>query len=650
MKIMVQLILLCILLQFIASESSESRPDSEYKEADENIHDCSLKVVRLDGIQLACRGKILCWFSTNAVAYNDTCWKLTETSTHFHCCNKYEAVIYKISDESRNICYDVFSHSWCVFLSNLYHFILAILIWIIMALARVPFLYIFKIIDLISGKILKKKKSCVKCEDKYAFFHIDCSSSTRKRVDYNTVYYTIVILVIFLVPVFASGENLKDNDSKFNTYDHSGYTEFVVKDVEHEVNEFYTKTNHIKITIEKSYISYVLSYSHDVLKKTNDVITSLEYSCDSEEKCYRSLKGDNRTFRSLKKNHDGLSCIFSNAIVCMACSFHYELFAEVYTVTEHKPIILMSVEINNSEKYNITLSSYNDYVDENFYIRSLNAVDFTDDIVLIKGLVAYKGKICTVPSLDCFGSHIKKDNKILAMYNPIITDNNHYDTTVNLVKCTENENLDLLRLSKIGLIVDKDRVIEDRSFGYFSVGVRNKMLLDNKICEKDAIVRSIEANGCYNCKFGFNVKINYKLYSECGKIECKTPIYKSYTYVSNGTTANIKLYSDDYLTKITCNGKEVQIKLDSLNIDSYYHNNAYTTNNLPIKSRIKNVLNLALYDSFKMAVLTIILILFSYTILSILIKLRRLNKRSTHKVLDNTLYAVDMSHLRNLGD
>ncbi|DAZ87273.1 glycoprotein precursor [Arceuthobium sichuanense virus 1] len=616
-----------------------------HQEIDNHNFDCGLTVQRLDNVQLACKKSNECIYYTNAIKYNDTCWKLSEVSTHFNCCNKYEAVIYKIKDENKSICHNIFSHSWCVFLTNLYNIIIAIAIWVLMALLRIPLLYVFKIFDITTSKLFKEKNKCLKCDDTYKFIHLDCEKMTRNRTDYNILYYMLIIILILFNPVYA-------DDNKFNTYDHEGYTEFIIKDVEHEINEFYTKTNHIKIVVEKSYIQYDISYLHEVLEKTSDEIRDHNYSCDSKEDCLKSLNGDKKTFRSLKKNHDGLACIFSDAIVCASCLFKYKKHSKVYIVSDHRPVIILSVVINNNEKYNLTIDSYNDYIDDNFYIRSLNAIDNNYDLILIKNVTAYRGKICNVPALDCYGRHIYKNENSLAIYNPTIIDNNHHDTTVNLVKCTEDENLDLLRLNKIGVISKGFplRVHEDRSFGHFSIGVRNKMLLNSKICEKKALVTGITTKGCHSCKYGFDVTVNYKLYNKCGKIECKTDIYKSDTYVDRGDTANLKLYSDDKNLMLECNNKKMNIILDDENLNSYYHSGLYTSSNSDIKDRLKNTFKLAIFDKLKMIVLIIIIILFVYMFTSIIFKIKEITKRSINKKIINSAYTVDMSMLRDLDD
>nr|QQD79825.1 glycoprotein precursor [Jujube yellow mottle-associated virus] len=649
LNVLMLLLLMLITSTYSSVESSSAVDlmDSLTETLESHKDGCGLKVYIVDSIQLACVKSHKCAMYTAALKFNETCWKLHDKLTEFNCCNQFSTIIYKINTENKDLCHNVFSHSWCIFFSNLLHVIIAILVWLIMATSRVGVLHLFRVIDILSGYIIKKKNKCGNCLSEYRFTHMDCNMRTSKRTDYNLTYYFIVVLIMFLLPMFLVP--VLADDSKFNTYDHSGYTEFIIKDVEHEINDFYQKTNHITVTVEKSYIVYETSYSHNILKKLKDIVTDKNYSCkDDEMDCFKSLKGDNKTFRSIKKNHDGFACLLQDALVCVSCGFEYEVFGKVYNIISHKPVIKIKVVINNDVPYNITVDSYEDYIDGNFYIKSINAIDHDDDLIFIKGDIAYKGKICIVPSTDCFGRHILKDDKVMAIYNPLIKDNNYHDTSAELVQCTEDENLDVLRLNRIGLINYKGLITEDRTFGRFSIGVRSEMLLDDKICDKGVTVTKVTADGCHNCKYGFDLTVDFKTYASCGRIDCATSIYKTYTYVTNDRFAKVKLYSDTKVTKVTCNGREFTVTLNDQNINSYYHSGSYMSGNSDIKNRLKSVLDFAIYDKLKMMVLIITLVLMIYVFGNLIMKFRSLTRREYNKVVHDPRFLVDMSRLREV--
>nr|AML03208.1 glycoprotein precursor [Wheat mosaic virus] len=501
---------------------------------------------------------------TELAKFNETCYKLSEGMNFVNCCgNKLTT----IKPSQINNCYGTLPHSWCDMLLIIKKFILFVSTFVTVYMFKLPILHFMKLVDIMLGFIFKSKKHCISCNKKYKFYHTECNVPVSKKFDYNLIYYVLVFFILLSVTVVNA------DDSSFNTYEHGDYTEFIVKDIDRHISEFYNKQNHIRITIEKSYINLELQYNHKVLEKLSDIVTEIKHSCDSENDCI-SMLSDKKTAKSIKKAHDGFSCLFSDAHVCASCGIKSQEFAEVYTVKTSRPTIIATMQVNDGEKYTITIDSYDDYVDSNFYIRYLNPVETGVSTFLIKDSRAYTGNICLSPSVNCFGSHIVKDNITSFNYDPVLIDDGHWSKSAKLIRCTTNENLDLNQLNFVGLFDYGTKSVHiNQNFGHFSVGVRKRMLLNDSKCELEVSVSDVTSAGCFNCKYGFtaSVKFNY-IGKKCGVIKCKTETYRSRTYVNDdyNEVATLHMFTDKSTGIITCNSVEFPYKLDNSVISSHY--------------------------------------------------------------------------------
>lgn len=544
---------------------------------------------------------------TDLVVFNSTCYKLAEGVNIVNCCGNKITTIKPSSD---NHCYNTLPHSWCDMLLIIKKLLFFFSTSFTLYLFKSPVLHLFKLIDILFGFILKKNKKCITCLRSYRFYHNECNIPIIKKFDYNLIYYVIVFFILASISMVGA------DDSLFNTYDHGDYTEFIIKDVDRHVSEFYNKQNHIRITIDKSYLNIELQHNHVLVEKVADIVKEIRHSCDSEADCINGLK-DKSTARSIKKSHDGFACLFSDAYVCMSCGISSKMFADVYTMMTSRPTIIANMQINDGEKYTITIDSYDDYIDENFYIRYINPSEFTHNTFLVKDDKVYIGNICLAPSSSCFGSHIVKDGLPAFNYDPVIVDDGHWSKSARLVRCTNNENLDLNQLQYIGTFDQNTNSVHvDKSFGHFSVGVRNKMLLNDDKCESEVIVKDISSSGCYNCKYGFtaDVKFQYKG-KKCGVINCKTETYKSKTYVNDdyNELAVLHMFTDKETGVIICNSVSVNYKLDNSLISSHYTKSySSTSSQVEMFSDVGKLIDHLSLDIKKKLFFTILILLTFY--------------------------------------
>lgn len=592
--------------------------DADYPETN-----CYYKITVENGIRIICFND-KCEIRTNRIKINNTtnCYKLSNSFNTFKCCGEILSIAEYNHHEDNHGCYAYFSHSWCTFMLSVYKMIMIAITWLVVYIIKIPLLYLMRLLDILSNRFINQNKQCRECESKYKFIHLDCKQPAHTRTDYNILYYITLVILLVLVPVVSG-------DSKFNTYHHDEYTEFIISDRERVTNEFYNNQNHILITIESSYIIYKISHLHKVVEKTADVVESSSYSCDNEEDCKNHLRGDMSTYRYIKKNHDGLTCLTSDAIVCMTCSIKTKDFADVYEVIESQPVINLNIVVNNREPYRITVNSTDDYISSDFYIRYLNPVNPKYNHVLLKDKHVYSGNICTAPGF-CYGSHIVINGTLSAIYEPIIRDNNRYDVSFILDQCTIKENLDINQLTLVGTY-DKidDGFSENFEFGHFSVGITQNMMLDDKKCEKHVVASAISASGCHSCKYGFDLTVRYKyITGKCGRLICKTPIYERKTYVENNgiaskdNTVTIRLYSDTDEVEVSCNGYSQTVILDDYRVDNHYVSTGYEVmSSVTFQDKAKNLINLISFDTFKIifaiALICLLLYLTFRTILAI---------------------------------
>ncbi|QAB47308.1 putative glycoprotein precursor [Emaravirus cordylinae] len=634
---------------------------------------CTSEITKQNDMYLICFNTE-CEVKTNSVKYNESCYKLSGDLNTF-LINRDEIISFAAPKDQGDICNKYLNHSWCVVIRNLRSIFLSIAFWIFAMLIRVPTLYFFRLIDKLISNFYNGNKKCSSCNKVYRFSHLECDVKAKSRTDYHLIFYILVIILIFSIPIVSakqfngdikdfvyeiSGEQIPRIDkviedstrkflkettqsigtvnsqdqvlekevydnTKFNTYEHGDYTEFIVNDKEGIINEFYSEGNHVRITVIKSYLSYKLSYSHKVVKKVHDGLSKVTYNCNNDHnKCYDDLEALNfkrETFSHVKKNHDGLSCVFTDAIVCGSCSISYISFADVYDTISIKPMIEIAVDINNDISKIITIDNYDDYSDDQFYIRSLNMVPITNELILVKDGKAYTGNICSSPSKSCFGSHIIKDNQTSFYYEPVYSDNGHWDSSIDVKQCTINENLDLKQLRYIANIYLNDAIHENRDFGHISFGVRSKMLMKKDLCEEELRVTQIVANGCHNCQSGFDVRVKYNSRLSkytCGKIECKTDIYKAKTYVNNNKDAYLKMYSDKKELDVTCNGRKQSLKLEDDIISNYQTSNLYTSESGTERFKdIRSAFNLISMDNIKIIIFSCIMAFVVFIILKL---------------------------------
>nr|WCL16048.1 glycoprotein [Ailanthus crinkle leaf associated emaravirus] len=550
----------------------------------------------------------LCFVESDAVRFNSTCYKLTSDLTTFRIGDKIVSYIKPREDTSS--CLRVLSHSWCTVLNNIKSLLVASILWIVGVLIRIPLLHIFRVLDKLSCYIIKGRRICDSCSKSYRFVHFECDVAAQHRTDYHIIYYVLLLVTIILLPSVSSLD-----DSKFNTYNHNDYTEFIVRDIEGHVDEIYYKQNHVRIGVVKSYFDYRLTYVHDILEKKSDLITSINYDCHNNvDNCYKGLKGIPETYGHIRKNHDGFSCLFTNAMICASCSPIVLHFAKVYESMTITPVIEISIEINNDIQKLVIIDNYEDYSDDMFYIRSLDVVEPEQHSIVVKDNNAYTGNICSAPSTTCFGSHIQKNGTNSFYYDPVYLDDNSWSSSIELRRCTINENLDLKQLRYIGKFFN-NTVHENKNFGHYSIGVRTKMLLDDKICETEVNVKAVYAIGCYNCRYGFELEVEHSTHRSkiCGKLICKTSTYKILTYVNGNKNVKIKMFSDFKTETVICNDKKFIIELTDDKIASHHTSGSYIAEATNDKlSDIKAAFTLISMDGVKMIVFGFIIVLILY--------------------------------------
>nr|WCJ14529.1 glycoprotein precursor [Emaravirus tritici]WCJ14538.1 glycoprotein precursor [Emaravirus tritici] len=565
---------------------------------------CQETITTINGLDLICISGCKN-INTELIKFNETCYKLSEGINFVNCCgNKLTT----IKPSQINNCYGTLPHSWCDMLLIIKKFVLFVSTFVTVYMFKLPILHFMKLIDIMIGFVFKSKKQCITCNKKYKFYHTECNVPVSKKFDYNLIYYVLVFFILLSVTVVSA------DDSQFNTYDHGDYTEFIIKDIDRHISEFYDKQNHIRVTIDKSYMNFELQYNHDVLEKLSDTVTDMKHSCDSEKDCI-SMLSDKKTAKSIKKAHDGFSCLFSDAYVCASCGIKSQGFAEVYTVKQSKPTIIANMQINDGEKYKITIDSYEDYIDDNFYIRYLNPVETGLKTFLIKDNRAYTGNICLSPSVNCFGSHILKDGVTSLNYDPVLIDDGHWSKSAKLIRCTTNENMDLNQLNFVGFFDENTKSVHiDKNFGHFSVGVRKTMLLNDTKCEHEVSVIDVTSVGCFNCKYGFTASVKFHYISKrCGVINCKTETYRSRTYVNEdyNEVTTLHMFTDKPTGTITCNSMDFTYKLDNSIISSHYTKSySSTSSQVELFSDVGKLIDHLSLD-FKKKIFFIILVLIS---------------------------------------
>ncbi|AWH90169.1 envelope glycoprotein [Palo verde broom virus] len=524
---------------------------------------CNYLIDHYEDNYLLCVTSQGCKIETQMVKFSDICYIMHLEDNMIKCCDNYMVVK---RPDTKKPCDNLVPHSWCDFLIKMRKFFVTILVFLITYILKVPIIYMIRMSDMATSLVLKKKNKCNDCNQKYWFSHVDCKVNTKDRFEYNVIFLVILTLSLFVTPILAN----KD----FDTYIHGDYTEFVMKDLHNHYVEFYNKQNHIKVYINESYIRYTLEYDHDIMRKEKDYVIRTEKSCESIDKCISKLEGqklDPLSFASLKKAHDGFTCFLSDVSICMSCGVELSKFASVYGVVDVTPVISLNLQVNDNNSFNIVIDSKDDYVDNNFYIRYLTPIQNNIDNFVVHSNLAYTGNICNVPEKNCYGQHISRNGSVSILYNPIIEDDGHYSSTYDFRQCTDNEDLSLKQLKLYGHFFN-NYVIKTTEFGHFSIGINDKMLLNDEKCEGEVKVTGMSSVGCFNCKSGFTlyVKFRYSIRS-CGVIRCRTETYKTKTYVTDqyNTEAELRMFTDFKRTKVICNGVEKVLSLSEYTIGSH---------------------------------------------------------------------------------
>nr|WGG93562.1 glycoprotein precursor [Callicarpa mosaic-associated virus 1] len=583
-----------------------------------------------------------CKYVSKLPKFNETCFKLSMEINVINCCD-IDYVIILPAQQKNSACYDILPKSWCDFMTSLKKIIVTSTVFVITYIMKIPIIYILRFIDLLTGKFASRAslKDCHDCNAKYRFSHLECKTHSTERIEYNLIFYSILILILFVTPIVA--------DKDFDRYEHGDYTEFIVKDRDNHMTEFYNNQNHIKVTILSSYLKYDLSYDHDVIKKVKDFTFKDTFSCKSTEKCIEDLKKSDPNITddqisSVHKAHDGFKCIFTDVIICAACAISWEFHSKVYTVVDVKPVINIKLQINNDEPLLVMIDSFEDYADDNYYIRYLESKTSDIDEVVVKDGVAYSGNICRVPERGCFGPHVYKDGKISVYYDPKLIDDGHYSSSYELQRCTIDDNTNIKQLKKEGLY-NNNTLIKNTEFGHFSIGVRKQLMLDDSKCEKLVKVVGINHNGCYNCAHGFDIEVKYKYKGlKCGKVICSTPVSKAKTYVSDEykDTTKLNLHSDSRKTLIKCNDFSKDIILEEYKIQNHTTTSNSFRSEVSMSENLWDILDHLSVDIKKRLFILTLTVLMVYLITRALLNFNKTKKRyKKHRIVKEPYRTIE---------
>ncbi|UQV97406.1 glycoprotein precursor [Pueraria lobata-associated emaravirus] len=494
---------------------------------------------------------------------------------------------------------------WSTIVNRAWKLIAAIIVWLVMILMKLPSLCFFSLFNnILNRAVAKNLRTCSTCRTRYLFSHIDCPTpGFRHRTDYNLFFYILLVIIV-------STTLVKADDNLYNYYKHGNSTEIQVVDKEHYEQDFDVGGYLYTITITNSHLEVDVVNVSEILMPVTHRLTHEHFSCDGEEGCKKECYA--RTGRNpmytIRKAHDGFSCVMTNAVLCGLCESEMRSIGYKVTTTNIRPYIDITVKHGNKTE-EIKIREFSHYIHEPYYVKPIEPFILESIDYFINGPNVYRGQICNMPSYGCFGPNYKKDGKSYALMVPKVLDPMTFDREIVLVHCIDPGNSDINSLEKTEFVYQNGVMIRPYEFGLISIGIPLVGKLIGDFCERPVIITDIAIQGCYDCQSGIEVKIYYTNPERCGQVKCKIGRV-AYEYFVDVDSDHMTIHSfyDKEDVKITCNDYSKEAKLSHSKDTDYYKTNNEVHGSAPYEfNLLKHFPNI--FMNFRTMSTTVILLL-----------------------------------------
>nr|WLF82635.1 glycoprotein precursor [Aspen mosaic-associated virus] len=540
-----------ILLTMIAYAYTSIRPAGETCECEPKIQKLAKNfIVCFPGCQIK---------PVNSMLYNTSCMHMEDVTISI--CKGIRYISTKPQVEIHE------SYIWTTYVQRAWKLIVTIAVWIIIIVMKVPSLCMMSMMNRLLIKSIESwKNKCKDCGSDYLMSHIECPTpSFRHRTDYNFFFY--ILLVLAIITTF-----IKADDNVYNYYHHDNVTEVQILDREHYQQDFDVNGYLYTITILNSHLELDVVNISEIQMPIKHRIEKTTYSCDGTKGCeseFAKKYGIQPTW-SVRKAHDGFSCFTVNAVVCGTCTNDYLKLGDKVTTTNVKPYVDIEVKHGNKTDV-IKIREFSSFVHQPYYVKPIRPVLVDSVDMFITGAKVYKGQMCNMPSLNCFGPNYIKDGKIYQLMIPRVVDPMSYDREVILDNCVDPGNSDVNSLHLTDYIYQNNTIIKPFTFGMISMGIPASGKLIGDFCEKPVQILDIMVDGCYDCQIGIEVQVKYGNVERCAQIKCRIGrvAYEYFVDSSYGTMTLHSFYDKKTLT-VECNGISKDFELEHSKDTSYY--------------------------------------------------------------------------------
>ncbi|AQX45474.1 glycoprotein precursor [blackberry leaf mottle-associated virus] len=557
----------------------------------------------------------------NSRLYNTSCSYMEEITITLCQNDRYISTIPNIEIHE--------SYIWTSYLLKIWKIVATIIVWLILILTKMPSLCAFSVINSVFNKLMEKKlKRCEACESKYSLAHVDCPTPGFKhRTDYNFIFY--VILMILVLVTFA-----KADDNEYNYYQHNNVTEVQILDKEHFQQNIDVNGYLYVVTVQNSHLELETVNISEVYIPTQHMVLDSDYSCHGAVECFKNIGITKNTDVqwSIKKIHDGLSCLISSATVCGTCKSELKFLGTKVTTAKVKPYIDLKIQHGNKTQM-IKIRDFSEFSHEPYYVKPIKPVLIESINLFVTGHKVYKGQMCSMPAYGCFGPNYKKDKKIFLLKSPVIRDTLSHDREVILESCIDPGNSDINSLEETDYVYQNGTMIKPFEFGMISIGIPMLGKLVGDFCKRPADIEDLNVIGCYDCQSGIELTIKYKATDRCAEIRCTIGrvVYKYYVD-SESDSMSLHSFYDQESVDVTCSGFTKNFQLAESKDSDYYKTNSEVHGSTALEFNLFKHLPNLITNPKTVATALFMLMLFSYMSISILLKLYKLY----HKIKEDS--------------
>lgn len=477
-----------------------------------------------------------------------------------------------------------------------------ILSYIIIFLVKDQILLLLSVIHFFLLKIFKTlKKQCKYCKLEYFTFH-NCLRDFQ--IDTKSAF--MVFIIIIHLCIYKVNADL--SHSTINTAHGSIVT---IKDLPGLNNRFQYDRHELNIVLKSTHVVHSVTILHKVVKIKEPVVEEHNSVCESNiEDC--KLKSGYEPDYQYSKPRDNFSCLLKQLKVCFICTNKYDVVGQVVKVTKSDLKIDYTSYLNGEVNNNVVKVDIRNYMQVK---RSVLFLGLNKEV--------YAGNICQHKDDSCWGKNTIDNNGKLDLDKDIkITDRSGESFILN--QCAKMEYSYDKVLEKIDAQYLEWSIVENINLGYISFAINKAVIPKSDDCLGKVNIDQIEANGCYGCPEGYNLKFKTSC-KYCCNVTCEINnepvniIINSKEFIYHG-------YSSTQNLEVSCPSFDKIFKLDEYSLDTKIH---YSQEVVLDPERHLLDFNFGLSDIFMnfkvilIKIVVVILLSFSLYITSYAFKLKR---------------------------